>query len=114
MRCADCDSENVVIVIEEGTMTKDFVSKNVGPFGIPEGQEVPLEKIVEYIHNEDYGISFGAIVKCQDCDEQCDVDIEMEDGKQYDHNDEYRTIDGNYLFTIEACLFDIAGVKKYV
>lgn len=110
-------STKVAIAIDDGWMTKDFIAtRNCGPFGIPSGQEVPIEKIKEFLLSEmANGEILLAITECYgECMDECDVDIELEDGKEYNHNDEFRTVDGQYVSTIEACLTNLVGITHYV
>jgi len=111
LTCAQCGSDDVLIEMDgDGFVDKDFVIQDEDEFclGYYKGQVLSFEKLKYIIEwEEKAGRVFMVNCCCGKCEDEQDVNIELDNGTTFTAGTPYFDKDGNEINTIFACFEEL-------
>lgn len=111
LTCAQCGSDDVDIELPTGEfITKDFVIQDEDEFslGYYKGQVLSFEKLKYLIETDEKdGNVFMVNCSCNNCRDEQDVNIELDNGTTFTAGTPYFDKDGNEINTIFACFEEL-------
>lgn len=109
LTCANCGSSDVLIELESSFFNKDLVVEaDCENIGYTKGQTLSIEKLKfildDHVKNEDF---LMAVCCCGQCEDEQDVNIELDNGTIFSAGGTYYGPRGNEINTVDACLFEL-------